>query len=167
MVDEPQGRSRAHSPREDNAVPGLKGAPALSLDGNFVASSAMRRRVFRTSIFETSRNTTSFTRERTKGAVTTILFRSASSARRVSARFALNYSWSKSIDNGTTAGAGFEYYQIDNPTQTPASFRRANTGSHRLARSRKACPGGIPPVSLSVRTADGFSTQTLRASKLI
>jgi hypothetical protein len=31
-----------------------------------------------------------------------------------SARFAVNYTWSKSIDNGTTAGGGFEYYQIDN-----------------------------------------------------
>jgi len=31
-----------------------------------------------------------------------------------SARFAINYTWSKSIDNATTAGAGYEYYQIDN-----------------------------------------------------
>jgi hypothetical protein len=30
------------------------------------------------------------------------------------ARFAFNYTWSKSIDNGTTAGGGFEYYNIDN-----------------------------------------------------
>lgn len=30
------------------------------------------------------------------------------------ARFGVNYTWSKSIDNGTTSGGGFEYYQIDN-----------------------------------------------------
>ena len=29
------------------------------------------------------------------------------------ARFAMNYTWSKSIDNGTNEGGGFAYYQID------------------------------------------------------
>ena len=31
-----------------------------------------------------------------------------------SARFAVNYTWSKSIDNGANEGGGFGYYQIDN-----------------------------------------------------
>jgi Carboxypeptidase regulatory-like domain/TonB dependent receptor len=31
-----------------------------------------------------------------------------------SARFAANYTWSKSIDNGANEGGGFGYYQIDN-----------------------------------------------------
>jgi len=30
------------------------------------------------------------------------------------ARFSISYTWSKSIDNGTTSGGGLEYYQIDN-----------------------------------------------------
>jgi hypothetical protein len=95
----------------------------------------------------------------------------------------VNYTWSKSIDNATTSGGGFEYYQIDNfnlrLNRARSDFDRPHVltalGPYTLpvavmsARSRGAvmvCIGSapnkppdsprLPPARLAIRDATHF-----------